>query len=89
MTNHSYFNLAGEDAGAEAMLKIIWYRFMHGIYTCLEEIRKADVAQSAPVKGTPMDFTEPKTIGQDVEAEFDQLIFGGGYDHNYAFQRKR
>ena len=31
-----------------------------------------------------MDFTEPKTIGQDVEADFQQLIFGGGYDHNYA-----
>lgn len=36
-----------------------------------------------------MDFTKPKKIGQDVEADFDQLKFGGGYDHNYALSREK
>ena len=43
----------------------------------------------APVAGTPMDFTTPKKIGQDVDADFEQLIMAGGYDHNYALTRKK
>ena len=39
--------------------------------------------------GTPMDFTSPKTIGQDVEADFEQLKLLGGYDHNYALCREK
>ena len=38
----------------------------------------------APVEGTPMDFNHPKRIGQDIEADFEQLHFTGGYDHNYV-----
>ena len=87
MTNHSYFNLAGHNAGAEKMLN-------HVVQIHAEEYTPAD-AQSiptgeiAPVKGTPMDFTSPKKIGQDVDADFDQLNFAGGYDHNYAMTREK
>ena len=58
-------------------------------YTPVLVAEAIPTGEIAPVKGTPMDFTEPKTIGQDVEAEFDQLIFGGGYDHNYALSREK
>ena len=36
------------------------------------------------VKGTPMDFTREKTIGADIDADFQQLLYTGGYDHNYV-----
>jgi aldose 1-epimerase len=36
------------------------------------------------VKGTPFDFTSPKPLGQDIEADDDQLRYGGGYDHNFC-----
>lgn len=35
------------------------------------------------VKGTPMDFTEMKSIGRDIDVEDEQLKFGTGYDHNF------
>ena len=88
MTNHSYFNLAGEDAGAEAMLNHV-VQIHAPEYTPVLDAEAIPTGEIAPVKGTPMDFTEPKTIGQDVEAEFDQLIFGGGDDHNYALSREK
>ncbi|MEG2282676.1 MAG: galactose-1-epimerase, partial [Rikenellaceae bacterium] len=38
----------------------------------------------APVKGTPMDFTTAKPLGQDIKEPFEQLIIGKGYDHCWA-----
>ena len=38
----------------------------------------------APVKGTVMDFTSPKMIGEEIGEAFDQLLLVQGYDHNYA-----
>ena len=36
------------------------------------------------VAGTPMDFTQPKKIVRDIEADFEQLKLTGGYDHNFC-----
>lgn len=41
-----------------------------------------------PVKGTPMDFTKPTPIGERVGADFEQLKFGKGYDHNWVLNKK-
>ena len=41
----------------------------------------------ASVEGTPMDFRTEKQIGQDIRADFEQLHFTGGYDHNYVLGR--
>ena len=87
MTNHSYFNLAGHDAGAESVMN-------HIVQIHAEEYTPTDkllipTGEIAPVAGTPMDFTTPKKIGQDVDADFEQLIMAGGYDHNYALTRKK
>ncbi len=87
MTNHSYFNLAGHDAGAESVMN-------HVVQIHAEEYTPTDkllipTGEIAPVAGTPMDFTTPKKIGQDVDADFEQLIMAGGYDHNYALTRKK
>ena len=89
MTNHSYFNLAGHDQGAEAMLEHEVQIFAPE-YTPVFDSEAIPTGEIAQVAGTPMDFyTCPKKIGQDVEADFEQLKFTGGYDHNYALCRRK
>ena len=41
-----------------------------------------------PVEGTPFDFTTPHTIGERIEENYDQLILGRGYDHNFVLDNK-
>jgi len=43
----------------------------------------------APVKDTPMDFTTPKAIGERIDADFEALKFGGGYDHCWVLDTGR
>ena len=40
------------------------------------------------VAGTPMDFTEMKAIGRDIGADFEALVFGKGYDHNWVLDKE-
>ena len=40
-----------------------------------------------PVKGTPMDFSQPCKIGERIDDDFEQLHFGKGYDHNYVLKK--
>jgi len=76
LTNHSYFNLAGHDAGSVRNHKLtIWAS--EWLPTADSLIPNAIVT----VKGTPMDFTQPKTLGRDIEQPFEALKIGVGYDH--------
>lgn len=88
MTNHSYFNLAGHNAGAESMLNHM-VQIHAPEFTPVSDSEAIPTGEILKVEGTPMDFTSPKRIGQDVEADYEQLIFGGGYDHNYALCREK
>src|SRR5207244_979295 len=38
-------------------------------------------------KGTPMDFTTPTAIGERIDQQFEQLVLGRGYDHNWVLKR--
>jgi aldose 1-epimerase len=38
------------------------------------------------VADTPMDFTTPHKIGERINADFEQLKLGGGYDHNWVLR---
>lgn len=40
------------------------------------------------VENTPMDFRKPKKIGCEINADFEQLHFTGGYDHSYVINKK-
>ncbi len=42
----------------------------------------------APVADTPMDFTTAHAIGERVRDDFEQLVIGRGYDHNYVLDRE-
>ncbi|OUQ68875.1 galactose-1-epimerase [Eubacterium sp. An11] len=78
MTNHSYFNLNGGGNVLGHMAVVNASRFTPS------DAQSIPTGIFAEVAGTPMDFREPKALGQDIGAEYDQLIKGLGYDHNYV-----
>jgi aldose 1-epimerase len=77
LTQHAYFNLSGDfsntildhvvEIDADAYLPV--------------DSGLIPTGELRPVEGTPFDFREPKTVGQDISEENEQLKLGGGYDH--------
>ena len=80
LTNHSYFNLAGHDSGS-CMDHIMTINADHYLPTDENWIPTGELA---PVKGTAFDFTVPKPLGRDIDADEEQLVIGNGYDHNFC-----
>ncbi len=83
-TNHAYFNLAGHDSGS-AMDQLAWIDA--DVITAADEV-SIPTGEMRSVKGTPMDFTEKKPIGRDIDADYDQLNYAGGYDHNWVLNHE-
>jgi aldose 1-epimerase len=83
LSNHTYWNLAGEGAGSvmDQRLTIAADAFLPIDATSIPTggVRK--------VEGTPFDFRQPKPIGRDIRTADPQLLNGRGYDHNWVVSR--
>lgn len=76
LTNHTYFNLDGHDAGT-ALGHLLWLNAGKYLPT---DPTLVPTGEFASVDGTPMDFTTPKLLGQDIDSNFDAIKYGKGYD---------
>lgn len=84
MTNHSYFNLNGHASGTvlEHTVKLEADCFTPA------DSQSIPTGEILPVDGTPMDFREGKRLGEEIDAVYEPLVFGGGYDHNWVLKNE-
>ena len=84
LSHHSFFNLKGEGNGT--ILDNVM--MINGKLLTVIDEHLIPTGNFISVKDTPMDFTEPKTIGRDINVYHPQMVNGGGYDFNWVLNKK-
>lgn len=86
ITNHAYWNLAGEGAPGGAMDHLLTIPAEHFLPTDCAAI---PTGEFRPVAGTPFDFRTPTAVSARVrDARDPQIRIGRGYDHNWVIARE-
>ena len=85
MTNHSYFNLAGDPANHSVIEDILYVNSSY--YTPVDDTYMT-TGEIATVLDTPFDFRSPHAVGRDIAADNEQIRNGNGYDHNWVLDTK-
>ncbi|MCL1934379.1 MAG: galactose mutarotase [Candidatus Azobacteroides sp.] len=83
LTNHSYFNLSGEGDPYIGDHTLV----INSDYFLPTNDVAIPLGKPEEVEDTPFDFRSEHTIGERIEEEFTQLIYGNGYDHNFNLNR--
>jgi len=83
LTHHGYFNLRGHGNGS-----ILGHELtLNSKFFTPVDATLIPTGEIIAVEGTPMDFSRPKPIGSRIDADCEQLTFGGGYDHNWVLDK--
>lgn len=83
LVHHSYWNLSGDPKTpiTDHILTLNAESFLP------TDIGLIPTGKITPVAGTPLDFTKPTVIGERIDADFEALKFGGGYDHAWVLPK--
>jgi aldose 1-epimerase len=83
LTNHAYFNLAGQGSG-DILGHVLT---VHADKFTPVDAGLIPTGELRDVAGTPFDFRKPTAIGSRIDQDEEQLKLGGGYDHNFVLRR--
>lgn len=86
LTHHAFFSIQGVGSPTADVLDQLCE--VNADFYLPIDATSIPTGEILKVEGTPFDFRTPKTIGQDIEADNEQLRNGSGYDHNYVLNKK-